>query len=164
MNAPLSAALDADRLRRTFGRFPSGVIAVCGIVDGTPIGMAASSFTSVSLEPPLASFCVANESTTWRALRTGPRIGLSVLSADQVVACKQLSAKAGDRFAGIAWHLTETGAVLLDGAAAWLECTIETEIPAGDHKIILFRIHSLGEDRTVTPLVFHDSSFRQLAI
>jgi flavin reductase (DIM6/NTAB) family NADH-FMN oxidoreductase RutF len=163
MNVPSLPALDPGQLRRTFGRFPSGVTAVCGLVDLSPVGMVASSFTSVSIEPPLVSFCVANGSATWPALRAAARIGLSILSADHVAACKQLSAKAGDRFAGIAWHCTEAGAVLLEGAAAWLECTIENEIPAGDHKIILFRIHSLGAERTIKPLVFHDSSFRELA-
>ena len=63
--------VDGTELRRAFGCFPSGVTAVCAIIDGEPVGMAASSFTSVSIDPPLASICVQKSSTTWP--RTGPR-------------------------------------------------------------------------------------------
>ena len=57
------------RLREAFGVFPSGVVAVAAEVDGQLVGLAASSFTSVSLEPPLVSFSVANTSKTWPTLR-----------------------------------------------------------------------------------------------
>lgn len=58
--------LDGDiaQLRRAFGCFPSGVTAVCAVVDGEPVGMAASSFTSVSMAPPLVSVCVQDSSAT----------------------------------------------------------------------------------------------------
>ena len=62
-------SLTADVLRHAFGLFPSGVTAVCGIVDGHPAGLAASSFTSVSLDPPLVSVCIAHTSSTWPILR-----------------------------------------------------------------------------------------------
>jgi hypothetical protein len=57
--------LDPRRLRDAFGVFPSGVVAVAAVVDGEPTGLAASSLTSVSLDPPLVSFSVANTSKTW---------------------------------------------------------------------------------------------------
>jgi flavin reductase (DIM6/NTAB) family NADH-FMN oxidoreductase RutF len=60
---------DTALLRSVFGCFPSGVTAVCAEVDGALIGMAASSFTSVSLSPPLVSVCVQNSSKTWPVLR-----------------------------------------------------------------------------------------------
>jgi hypothetical protein len=62
-------------LREAFGCFPSGVTAVCALVDGTPRGMAASSFTSVSLTPPLVSLCVQRTSSTWPLLSDRPRLG-----------------------------------------------------------------------------------------
>ena len=67
--------VDEGELRRVFGCFPSGVIAVCAIVDGEPVGMAASSFTSVSVAPALVSICVQNTSTTWPRLRSAAEAG-----------------------------------------------------------------------------------------
>ena len=65
--------LDPARLREAFGVFPSGVVAVAAEVDGELVGLAASSFTSVSLEPALVSFSVANTSKTWPDLRRAGR-------------------------------------------------------------------------------------------
>jgi flavin reductase (DIM6/NTAB) family NADH-FMN oxidoreductase RutF len=61
------------------------------------------------------------------------------------------------------WEHTEKGAVLLHGAAAWLDCSVDQVIPAGDHELILLRVHALAVQTDVAPLVFHDSRFRQLA-
>lgn len=153
---------DPAQLRRVFGAFPSGVTAVAGLMDGTPVGLAASSFTSVSLEPPLVSVCVAHSSTTWPTLRRARRLGVSVLSAEQEEAGRALAARRTDRFAGLDWRATDGGAVLLDGASAWLECSISRQIRAGDHDIVLLRVHDLAADHDVSPLVFHASRFRRL--
>lgn len=162
MTRSAGEALDAAVLRQAFGCFPSGVTAVCAMVDGTPVGMAASSFTSVSMDPPLVSVCVASASSTWARLRQLPRIGVSVLGVDHGTACRQLAAREGDRFAGLSWEPTADGAVFLHGASALLDCALEDELPAGDHTIALLRIMALEVDLDVAPLVFHRSVFRQL--
>ena len=74
-------ALHPADLRRVFGAFPTGVTAIAAFVDGTPVGLAASSFTSVSLDPPLASVCIAKTSTTWPVLRRAERLGVSYFTA-----------------------------------------------------------------------------------
>lgn len=150
---------DMVDLRRTYGCFPSGVVSICAAAGGVPVGMVASSFTAVSLTPPLVSFCIKTDSTTWPQLERLPRLGLSVLGEAHDAACRQLSAKAGDRFAGLDLHTTSDGAVLVAGAPAWLECTIEEQIPAGDHLIVLLRVIAVTADHEVPPLVFHASSF-----
>jgi flavin reductase (DIM6/NTAB) family NADH-FMN oxidoreductase RutF len=154
--------MDAAMLRRVFGCFPSGVTAVCALVDGVPAGMAASAFTPVSLDPPLVSLCVQNSSTTWPRLRGADRLGISVLAESHDVVGRQLSLRTGDRFAGLDVRTTAAGALLVGGAAAWLECTVEAELPAGDHVIALLRIHALDGTPDVAPLVFHGSRFRRL--
>lgn len=154
--------LDAAELRRVFATFPTGVVAMAALIDGAPAGMAASSFVSVSLEPPLVSVCVAHTSTTWPVLRTVGRLGISVLGADQERAGRQLSAPGADRFTGLGWHSTGDGAVLLSGASAWLDCGVEQQVRAGDHDIVLLRVHDLGADPGIPPLIFHGSSFRRL--
>jgi flavin reductase (DIM6/NTAB) family NADH-FMN oxidoreductase RutF len=74
----IATVRDPQQLRRVFGSFPSGVAAVAALVAGEPVGIAASSFTSVSLDPPLVSVCIAHTSTTWPVLRTASRLGVSI--------------------------------------------------------------------------------------
>lgn len=157
----IAQVLDPTQLRRAFGAFPSGVTAVAAVIDGAPVGLAASSFTSVSLEPPLVSVCVAHSSTTWPVLRRAERLGLSVLGAHQERAGRQLAARGTDRFADLDWW-ADRGAVLLAGAGAWLHCSIDQQVRAGDHDIVVLRVHEIDVDADVLPLVFHGSRFRRL--
>ncbi|REF31782.1 flavin reductase family protein [Calidifontibacter indicus] len=157
------AAPDTDHLRRVFGAYPTGVTALAAIVDGKPVGMAASSFTSVSLAPPIVSVCIAHSSSTWPVLRRTRRLGVSVLAADQVDACRALSARDTDRFADLRWRETFGGAVLLDDAGAWIETSIRQVVRAGDHDVVLLDVHDLDRADEVAPLVFHGSAFRRLA-
>lgn len=158
-----TVVVDPAHLRRVFGAFPSGVTALAAVVDGTPVGLAASSFTSVSLDPPLVSICIAHTSNTWPVLRRAPRLGVSILSAEQEPAGRQLAASNADRFTGLSWRGTSDGAVLLDGATGWLDVSIQQEVPAGDHDIVVLTVHDLDADRDVHPLVFHASRYRRLA-
>jgi flavin reductase (DIM6/NTAB) family NADH-FMN oxidoreductase RutF len=155
---------DPAQLRRAYGCFPSGVTAVCAMVAYQPVGMVASSFTSVSLAPPLVSVCIGNGSTTWPRLRDRARIGVSVLARGQEAACRSLSARHEDRFANVKWEASGDGAVFVQGASLWLDCSVSAELPAGDHAIILLRVHGLRADPESEPLVFHGSRFRQLAM
>ncbi|MGN6722930.1 MAG: flavin reductase family protein, partial [Marmoricola sp.] len=72
--------LSVDGLREVFGAFPSGVVAVASRIDGEPVGLAASSFTSVSLDPPLVSISIGNGSKTWPDLRRASHLGITVLA------------------------------------------------------------------------------------
>ena len=160
--ATLGEVRSPKELRRIFSAFPTGVTAVAALIDGTPVGLAANSFTSVSLEPALVSVCADLKSATWPLLRSSTRIGISVLAAHQEEACRQLSSKTADRFAALDIRATSDGAVFVEGASAWLDCSIESVFPAGDHDIIVFRVHDLNDDPSTAPLVFHSSGFRSL--
>src|ERR1700684_956386 len=116
---------DPTWLRHVFGAFPSGVAVVAAVVDGTPVGIAASSFTSVSLQPALVSLCIAHTALTWPVLREVPRLGVSILSAAQERAGRQLADRRGDRFAELSWRATADGAVLLGGGSGWVEASVE---------------------------------------
>jgi flavin reductase (DIM6/NTAB) family NADH-FMN oxidoreductase RutF len=159
---PINA--DPGLLRRAFGCFPSGVTAVAAIVDDRPVGMAASSFTSVSIEPALVSVCFQAASSTWQRLRGRPRLGISVLAQGQDEICMSLARNTADRFADVAWDRSSDGAVFVHGATAWLECSLHAEVPAGDHAVAMLEIHSLRAKPEAAPLVFHGSRFRRLAV
>jgi flavin reductase (DIM6/NTAB) family NADH-FMN oxidoreductase RutF len=154
---------DQALLRQAFSCFPSGVTAFCGMIDGVPEGMAASSFTSVSLDPPLVSVCVANTSTTWPKLARLNRLGLSVLAGGHGPIARALASRNGNRFGEVSWTSTDAGAVFVHGAPLWLECVPFHRVQAGDHEIVILQIVSLAIYPDVTPMVFHRSRFHELA-
>lgn len=165
-NSVLSRDLDQASLREAFGHVPSGVAALCTLVNGVPQGIVASTFTvGVSLDPPLAMFAVQNISRTWPLVRAGGRIGVSVLAASQSAVCRQIASKSEDRFSGVGLTATEPGAVFLDDAGLWLDCSVESEVPAGDHTVVLLRVHGTAvRDNSRDPLIFQGSEFRSLEV
>ncbi|ODU04497.1 MAG: oxidoreductase [Pseudonocardia sp. SCN 72-86] len=156
--------VDQAGVRGVYGTFPTGIVAICALgEDDRAVGMAASSFVAVSLDPPIVSVCVQHTSTTWPVLAGRARLGLSVMSSTQEGACRRLAARGVDRFAELDLTVTAGGAVLIDGAAAWLECGVHDVVRAGDHDVVLLRIEALKQHVGVTPLVFHGSAFHTLA-
>lgn len=153
---------DSAGLRRAFAHFPSGVVAVCADVDGEPVGLVVSTFVPVSLDPPLVSFCVQNSSTTWPRLLGARRLGLSLLNAQQDGAATSMSRKDGDRFRDVDLQRGSADSVFVEGAAAWLEGTVHTQVTAGDHQVVLVEITRLATRAQHEPLVFHGSRFRRL--
>ena len=154
--------LDPRALRDAFGVFPSGVVAVAAEIDGRLTGLAASSFTSVSLDPPLVSFSVAKTSKTWPDLRRAAHLGLTVLAEHHAEVCRQLAGPVDERFDGVALSASDDGAVTLDEGLAQFDCTIYQEVEAGDHVLVLLRLHAV-EHSVGQPLVFHRSGFGRLA-
>ena len=157
--------LDPARLREAFGIFPTGVVAVAAQVDGRLIGLAASSFTTVSLEPPLVSINLAVSSKTWPDLRRAGHLGVTVLADHHDVVCRQLAGPVDQRFDGLAYRVTDDGAVTLDEGLARFDCTIYREVEAGDHLLVLLELHAVehvDHNLAGAPLVFHRSSFGKL--
>jgi flavin reductase (DIM6/NTAB) family NADH-FMN oxidoreductase RutF len=155
---------DAAVLRQVFSGFPSGVAALAADVDGTPEVLVASSFTvGVSQEPPMAMFAVQKTSTTWPNLAAVARLGVSILGAEHGGITRQLASRdRAGRLRDVDIVRAQSGAILLEGAALWMECSIEHVYPAGDHDIIVLRLHGMSEHEHA-PLIFHRSQFRTLA-
>ncbi|MCW1960357.1 MAG: flavin reductase family protein [Mycobacterium sp.] len=158
-----SIDLNPTALREAFSHFPSGVIAVAAQVGGQRLGMAASTFVPVSLEPPLVSFCVRNASETWPELERLPMLGISVLAEHHQDVVRALAAKTGDRFAGLDTVSSESGAVFVKDTCVWLESAIEHLVPAGDHTIVILRVRDIAVHGEVAPIIFHRSGFRRLS-
>ncbi|MER8024291.1 flavin reductase family protein [Glutamicibacter protophormiae] len=160
----LNQDLDPLTLRKVFAQHPSGVAALCTVLDGEKTGLVASSFTvGVSLEPALVMFAVQKTSNTWPKLRTADRIGVSVLSERNDGVCGQIASKHGDRFAGVETHETEQGALFIQESTLWLETSIYNEVEAGDHWVIFLEVH--GHDfSNHSPQIFHDSRFHSLPV
>jgi flavin reductase (DIM6/NTAB) family NADH-FMN oxidoreductase RutF len=155
---------EAAHLRGAFGRFPSGVAAICAVVDGRPAGMVASSFSvGVSYSPAMVMFSVQNSSTTWPVLAGAHRLGVSILGSGHAETCLQLASRTRDRFAGVAVTASEEGALFIDGSTMWLECEVVSTTPAGDHTIVVMQVHGMSVDQERHPLVYHGQRFHTLA-
>jgi 3-hydroxy-9,10-secoandrosta-1,3,5(10)-triene-9,17-dione monooxygenase reductase component len=159
-----SKAQAAKQLRSALASWVTGVTAVCSRSDtGEPIGLAVNSFTSVSLDPPLVSFCITTESRTLPQLARFGHFAVSVLAAGHAELCRQLSGQAPDRFDGISWAPAPSGAPVIDGALAWFDCTVAGRHPAGDHEIVLGQVDAFAAvEGEHGPLVFYRSQLRDL--
>lgn len=153
------SVLDKPTLRRAFGTFVTGVVAVAAEVDGKRYGFAASTFTGVSLDPPLVSISVAETSGTWPRLRDAERIGVTVLTDRQAAVCKQLAGPARSRFRDVPVDVSDRGAVTIRHGLAMFECSLYQEVRAGDHLVVLLRLHAVRQTEDGEPLTFHRSRF-----
>ena len=153
------AAPDAPSFRKALGRFATGVALITAAPDGERAGLIVNSLTSVSLEPPLVSFCPSRSSLTWSRMRRTGRFGVNVLGRQHERYAIRAAPAGADRFAGLDWQLGRGGVPLLSDALACLECEIVAEHPAGDHWIVVGRVADLRVSPVDEPLIFFDGGF-----
>jgi 3-hydroxy-9,10-secoandrosta-1,3,5(10)-triene-9,17-dione monooxygenase reductase component len=163
--APAAPALaapgpDARSFRDAVGRFATGVAFVTAAPDGQPAGLIVNSLSSVSLDPPLVSFCPSRSSLTWTRMRRARRFGVNVLGRQHERFAVRATRPGADRFAGLDWEPAPSGVPLLTDALATLECDIVAEHPAGDHWIVVGRVDNLHISPVKDPLVFFAGAFR----
>jgi 3-hydroxy-9,10-secoandrosta-1,3,5(10)-triene-9,17-dione monooxygenase reductase component len=152
-------APDARSFRDALGRFATGVAFVTAAPGGEPTGLIVNTLTSVSLEPPLVSFCPARSSLTWSRMRRAGRFGVNVLGRQHERFAVRATPAGADRFAGLDWELGRHGVPLVADALASLECEIYAEHRAGDHWIVVGRVDELRISPTDEPLVFFAGAF-----
>ena len=156
------AAPDARSFRDALGRFATGVAFVTAAPDGEPAGLVVNSLTSVSLEPPLVSFCPARHSLTWSRMRRARRFGVNVLGRQHERFARLATPAGADRFAGLDWELGAGGVPLVTDALASLECEIFAEHATGDHWIVVGQAHTVRISPNNDPLVFFAGAFGAL--
>ncbi|MFM2079173.1 MAG: hypothetical protein RJA49_3063 [Actinomycetota bacterium] len=154
-------SIDPSLFRQVLGHFPTGVTVVTATAaDGTPIGFTIGSFTSVSLEPPLVGFLPMSNSERWQAIEATGSFCVNVLGCTQGDLCWQFAKSSiVDPFDGVEWHPSPiTGSPVLDGAIAWIDCSIEQVVEAGDHQFVMGRVVEMEHahaDLEPVPLIFY---------
>ena len=109
------------------------------------------------------AFSAQNTSRTWPRLRQAASLGVSLLAADQTHLCRQLASREGDRFAGLDVHVSPNEALLIEGAALWLETRLHAEVPAGDHTVVLLEVTGFADHTDeVAPAALHRNLFHGL--
>jgi len=146
--------------RSALGMFATGVTIVTALSqEGTPIGLTANSFNSVSLAPPLVLWSLARSAGSMAAFSAGSHYAINILSADQQELAKQFAAQGGDRFAGVSFTPGTGGAPLLQGAAATFECFNRSRYEEGDHVIFVGEVERCAWQAGASPLLFHGGRF-----
>lgn len=138
-----TAQAAARRFRDVLSRYASGVTVVTSMACDEPVGMTCQSFSSVSLEPPLVTFIPAKTSRAWPLIQRSGHFCVNFLSADQVDLSVRMASRGADKFAGLEWSLSKTGAPLFDGIVGHVDCTIHAVHEAGDHFIVVGRVQEL---------------------
>lgn len=164
-------SFDSKFFRTVLGCFPTGVTVITGISeDDRPNGFTIGSFTSVSLDPPLVGFLPQTDSETWESISDAGSFCVNVLSSAQSDLCWKF-AKSGNeasRFDGVTWKPSPSGAPILDGVVAWIDCSVESVQTMGDHYFVLGRVTSLDHSSSpdsppVQPLVFYRGTLGEFA-
>lgn len=155
-------SIESSEFRRVLGHFPTGVTVVTGAdVDGAT-GMTIGSFASVSLDPPLVMFCPGRSSESWVQIKRYGNFCVNVLGIDQADVCALFAGKSEDKFAGIDWTTEVTGAPVISGALAWIDCEVNAIHDGGDHEIVVGLVKALGTAADASergPLLFYQGGY-----
>lgn len=156
--------IEAEEFRRVMGHFASGVAVVTTLrPDGRPCGLTVSAVSSVSLDPTLLLVCVDRDSRSHDCVLSSGFFAVNVLgeAAGPALARRFAGRGESDKFEGVPWQAAATGAPLLEGALAWMDCRVTGSLPGGDHTIFLGEV--MGADAAPgAPLVYFRGGFGRL--
>lgn len=154
---------DARSFRDALGCFATGVTVVTAMCpDGTPVGLTANSFTSVSLDPPLLLVCIANSAGSAPFLRKADRFAVNVLQIGQQPTSNRFAGKGEDRFGATPWMVGEFGTPVLTGSLSSFECAREAVHDGGDHFILVGRVLKAIFEPRRDPLLYFRGKYRKL--
>jgi flavin reductase (DIM6/NTAB) family NADH-FMN oxidoreductase RutF len=157
---------DALAFRRALGKFATGVTVITTrAASGQLIGITASSFNSVSLDPPLVLWSLATRSASMPVFQGNSHYVVNVLAASQLDLCQRFASLKGDRFAGVPHTIGNRDMPILDGTLGWFECHNRSRYEEGDHVIFVGEVERCGVNDTggdIEPLVFHDARFHTI--
>lgn len=151
-----------DEFRAVMRNLAEGVTVITTEADGEVFGVTATSFTSMSLEPPLVGVALAKTSRTHGAVGRSRKFAANILREDQAeIARKYAETMATDRFDRVDVKVGSTGMPLLLGVIGSLECRVTERFDAGDHTIFLGEVLEITLDEG-RPLIYFQGEYRRL--
>ena len=152
-------SVDRRLMRDVLGHFVSGIVIITGHDADGPSGFTCQSFASLSLDPPLISFCPSLTSQSWPRIRDAGAFCVNVLADNHSNYSNAFARSGGDKFAGVDWTRSPGGSPILDGVSAWIDCTLRNEYEGGDHTIAVGRVTDLGADPDRRPLLYYRGGY-----
>ncbi len=154
---------DTAQFKQVMGRFASGVTVVSGMEGDEPVGFTCQSFISLSADPPFVAVAPARTSTSWPRIARAGSFCVNVLGDHQLELAQSFAVSGGPKFEGVDWSPAPvTGAPLIAGSLAWVDCRVELVHDAGDHELIIGKVLELGNGQG-SPLLFFESRFATVA-
>jgi 3-hydroxy-9,10-secoandrosta-1,3,5(10)-triene-9,17-dione monooxygenase reductase component len=149
---------DQARFREVLGHFATGITIVTATEEGQPVGFSCQSFAALSLDPPMVILAPAKSSTSWPRIARAGAFAVNILGEHQEAVCRAFAVSGGDKFDGVEWTPGMTGAPLIAGSLATVECTLGTIHEGGDHELVTGHVVNMeiGEG---SPLIFYRSGF-----
>jgi flavin reductase (DIM6/NTAB) family NADH-FMN oxidoreductase RutF len=159
--SPVTTAIEPLTMRRTIGRFATGVAVVTTLDGKEPHGMTVNSLTSVSLTPPLLLVCLTTGARTTDAVVNAGRFAVNILSARQEEIALRFARRGADHFEGLELTYGDHAVPVVPDALAHLECAVERHFDAGDHLVVIGQVDRVC-DREGEPLAFRGGRFADL--
>jgi flavin reductase (DIM6/NTAB) family NADH-FMN oxidoreductase RutF len=131
----MATTIDAQHLRRVMAAVCAPVTVVTTARSERPYGATVSSFTSLSLEPPLITVALDRRSSLLREIRQAGRFGVNLLAHGQAELAQRFASRGSERFEGVSWHHS-SGLPRLTGTAGWLACDLHQVVEGGDHLLL----------------------------
>lgn len=162
--ATVTQGFTGKDFRAALGAFATGITVITTAGERHPYGMTANAFSSVSLDPPLILVCVKSSAEGSEHIRANRCFAVNILGAQQEPLSRYFSSKdrprGSDSFRDVAHLVGQSGSPLLDGVAAYLDCSLHSALMAGDHDIFIGEVLALEVDDGVKPLLFHAGQYR----
>ncbi len=144
--------------------FPTGVTVVTSMRGGEPRGVTVSAFASVSADPPLVLICINREARSYLYISSSKVFCVNILAGDQRHLAERFAGKLREhQFQGVEYEVDVTGAAVLRGTVAHLDCEVVEEHHAGSHSIFIGRVLS-AKSRTGSPLGYYNGEFHDFGI
>lgn len=144
--------------------FPTGVTVVTSMREGEPRGVTVSAFASVSLDPPLVLICINREARSYLYISSSRVFCVNILAGDQRDLAERFAGKLREhQFDGVEYDVDVTGAAVLRGTVAHLDCQVEEEHHAGSHSIFIGRVLS-AKSRAGSPLGYYNGDFHDFGM
>jgi flavin reductase (DIM6/NTAB) family NADH-FMN oxidoreductase RutF len=156
--------VDRQRFKAALRRWASGVTIVTTRAGDRVLGMTASSFTSVSLDPPLVLVCADKTCHTHLLIAESGVFAVNVLADDQGELSNRFALTGNEdvRFDDLVCHEGSTGCLWLPGALAVLDCRVVAAHDAGDHVIYVGEVQEAQVAEGKQPLLYYDAAYREL--
>ena len=158
----MTSPLDPKALRQVFGQFCTGVTVVCATdAQGRRYGITVNSFSSLSLDPPLALFALIRDSETLKIIEAAGAFSINILAESQQDISNRLAKKGGpEKMDGVVTHPGVTGAPIVEGSIGHMDCTLRNSYDGGDHVILVGEIKQAAVGEPLPPLLYFRSAYR----
>ncbi|MEM9172235.1 MAG: flavin reductase family protein [Pseudomonadota bacterium] len=156
------AECELFRLRQALGSFATGVTVVTTSTNGKPVGVTISSFSSVSLTPPMVLWTLRKSSSSMSIFAQEAHFAVHILSQDQLTLCERFSTSHTERFSGLNYSISQYGTPRFPDCAGRFECRTVHQYDGGDHIIFVGEVMSFDTNSEVRPLLFHNGKLKTL--